>query len=258
MGIEAKELVECMVKPVECEEAYEVYAFGEGAEVVFTCEHASEEVPPGFAERMGFRWPEADSWLRGTHWAYDIGAKVLALELAACMQSQLVCARFSRLLVDPNRPPEAETIFRNRAEGKAIVMNTNLSPKEREARMRWLYEPFHAAVEAVVARERRARTVLALHTFTPEYEGQRRHVEVGVLFNRDEDLAHRLIEALRREGFVVGANEPWSGKDGLIYVAERHAERFGKQAIDIEVRQDLVVDPSFRARLTRVVGEALG
>jgi predicted N-formylglutamate amidohydrolase len=74
-------------------------------------------------------------------------------------------------------------------------------------------------------------------------------MEIGVLFDREDALAAVLAEALAAEGFVVAMNEPYSGKEGLIYAAERHASAHGKHALELEVRQDLAVTPEARARV---------
>ena len=41
----------------------------------------------------------------------------------------------------------------------------------------------------------RLRTIFAVHSFTPEYEGSRRHFEVGILFDKGEALAIQLADA---------------------------------------------------------------
>lgn len=243
---------------LELTDAYASHTFGDGsAGIVMTCEHASERVPEEFAREAGFEWPEHDRWLRGTHWAYDLGAEAIALEHAALVGARLVCARFSRLLVDPNRPTSSDTLFRDVAEGRAISMNSDLSERARALRMERLYAPFHAAVDRAVAASTGAEIVFAVHTFTNEYEGQRRSLEVGILFDREDALAARVIEGIRAAGFDVAANEPWSGKAGLIHVASHHGDRYGKRALELEVRQDLAENPAFRARLVPVLAELL-
>ena len=47
-------------------------------------------------------------------------------------------------------------------------------------------------------------------------------MDIGVLFDRDEELAHICTKLLRQEGFFVEENQPYSGKNGLIYSAHRH------------------------------------
>ena len=245
------------VAPHEIHDAFSRHTFGGSAGIVLTCEHASERVPEGFAKETGFTWPEADRWLLGTHWAYDLGAEAIAVEHARAVSARLVCARFSRLLVDPNRPPSSDTLFRDMAEGRPITMNRGLSSWERDARIGLLYEPFHDAVDRTVSESRRAEIVFAVHTFTDVYEGQRRSLEIGILFDREEELGARVLAGLARAGFHVAANEPWSGKAGLIHVAGHHGDRHGKRALELEVRQDLAESPAFRARLVPVLAELL-
>jgi predicted N-formylglutamate amidohydrolase len=80
-----------------------------------------------------------------------------------------------------------------------------------------------------------------------------RTVELGVLFDREEQAAAKLGAALAAELPGVAYNEPWSGKAGLMYSCERHAEKHGRVALELEVRQDLAVDPAYRARLIGVL-----
>ncbi|MFO0711608.1 MAG: N-formylglutamate amidohydrolase [Sandaracinus sp.] len=241
----------------ETHDAFAVHTFGHAAGIVMTCEHASERVPEAFAQNTGFAWPEADRWLRGTHWSYDLGAEEIALAHARAVGATLVCARFSRLLIDPNRPLDASTLFRDVAEGRAITMNRDLSARARQARIEQLYEPFHDAVDRAVAASTKADIVFAVHTFTHEYEGQRRTLELGVLFDREDALGARVLEGLRAAGFDAAANEPWSGKAGLIHVASHHGDRYGKRALELEVRQDLATNAAFRARLVSVLADLL-
>lgn len=237
---------------VELAEAYEVLVGGEGAAGVFlTCEHASERlVEP-------WEWPAEDRWLVGTHWAYDIGASDLTRELAAALGAVAVLARFSRLLIDPNRRLDAPDLFRDRAEGQPVRLNQGLSAEERQRRVERLYRPFHDAVDRQIA-QRGAAIVMAVHTFTPTYEGQARDVEVGVLYDDDEELAATLCAAFAATGLVARLNEPYSGKDGLIYSAHRHARAAGRRAVEIEVRQDLAVEAVVRRKLVEVLHRELG
>ena len=78
-------------------------------------------------------------------------------------------------------------------------------------------------------------------------------MEVGVLFDTQEELASRAAEAIRAAGFVTELNEPYSGRAGLIYAAERHAGAHGKKALELEVRQDLAIRPEVRARLVEAL-----
>jgi predicted N-formylglutamate amidohydrolase len=223
-------------------EAYEELLGAPDAPLVLSCEHASARLPEPWS------WHEDDLWLRGTHWSYDLGARALTLELAAALSASAVLSRFTRLLVDPNRELDRSDLFRRVAEGRSIELNRGIDGDERARRIQGYYEPFHAALDQALARSR-APLLLSIHSFTPDYEGQVREVEFGVLFNREERHARALAQALRAEFAGVAENEPWSGKQGLIFSAESHAERFGRVALELEVRQDRLGDVRYRARL---------
>lgn len=217
-----------------------------GAPIVLTCEHASERFPDPW------RLPDADRWLAGTHWAYDLGAAELARELAEILSAPAVLADFSRLIVDPNRDERSASLFLEAAQGRAVILNEALDPAERALRLERLHRPYHAAVDRAVGASS-APTVLAIHTFTPVWQGEPRAVEVGVLFDREEAMAQELAARLDSAGFHVRLNEPYSGRAGLIYSAERHAAAHGRRALELELRQDLAVDPRIRSRVAACV-----
>ena len=115
---------------------------------------------------------------------------------------------------------------------------------------------YHAAIDDALWSDT-APVLLSIHTFTPLYEGSRRSVEVGVLFDEEELLAERVRAALARDGFHALLNEPYSGKLGLIYSADRHARRHGRRALELELRQDLASDEAARARVVSVLSAVL-
>jgi predicted N-formylglutamate amidohydrolase len=217
-----------------------------GGRLVFTCEHASAELPEPWT------WPEEDRWLVDTHWSSDIGAGAFTRRIARLMHAPAALSRFSRLLIDPNRPLDSETLFRENAEGRTVHLNESLLPAERQRRIDRFYLPYHEAVSAMVERSR-GDTVFSIHTFTDNYEGEERALEVGVLFDHDEEPALRLVRHLEKAGFHAAPNEPWSGKAGLAHSPVHHAREFGRCALEIEARQDLIVDESFATRLAEAI-----
>jgi predicted N-formylglutamate amidohydrolase len=228
------------------EDAYELRQGSDGKSLLLACEHASERLPTPFV------WPVPDKRLVGTHWAYDLGAREVTLELARALDVSCVLSRFTRLLVDPNREETHSDLLRAVAEGEPVLLNRAVSPSERALRIARFYRPYHDVLDAELARVKPKR-LLSVHSFTPVYEGKVRKVELGVLFDREEEEAARFGEALSRELPGVAYNEPWSGKAGLIYSAASHAEKHGAIALELEVRQDLAVDPAYRARLVSVL-----
>jgi predicted N-formylglutamate amidohydrolase len=215
------------------------------AQVLITCEHASERLPEPW------QWPAEDRWLVGTHWAFDLGADELTRDLARELGATAVLSRFSRLIADPNRPEGSADLFRRVAEGRPIGLNRAIDDREERRRLA-LWRAFHEAVDGEVLRSG-APVLFAVHTFTPVYEGSPRTLEVGVLFDQEEGLAERLRAAVAAAGFRVALNEPYSGKLGLMYSVDRHARQHGRRAIELELRQDLAVDAEIRARLVASV-----
>jgi predicted N-formylglutamate amidohydrolase len=231
--------------PVDRDESSDVVRAGSSSAVLFTCEHGAEQLPAPWA------WPESDAWLRGTHWAYDPGAADLSRELARALDTVAVIARFTRLLADPNRPEDSPDLFRRAAEGRPVALNAAIDSAERERRLAW-WRGYHAAVDREV-RASPALVVFSVHTFTPVFDGVARPMEAGVLFDEEEALAHALRDALAATGFRVAMNEPYSGKLGLMYSVDRHARAHGRRAIELELRQDLSVDPGARRRVVGAV-----
>jgi len=214
------------------------------APLLITCEHASAELPEPW------RWSAEDRWLVDSHWGSDLGAAELARELGQELGAAAVLARFSRLLIDPNRPLDSPTLFRTHAEGHAIGLNRCIEPDEAETRQDY-WRAYHTEVGRALRRGS-APVVFAIHSYTADYQGEHRDYELGVLFDREAELAEALQRTLAPLG-QVRLNEPYSGKAGLIYSAQRHADETGKRAIEIEVRQDCATDPGFRRRLVELV-----
>lgn len=231
---------------VRITEAAEVVVGKRDAPAFLTCEHASERLP------SAWQWPHPDQRLVGTHWAYDLGAREVTLELARELGASAVLSRFSRLLADPNRDEAHADLFRAMADGQPVLLNTGIEPDDRERRLAEYHRPFHVEVDTALAAVD-APILFSIHTFTPLYQGEPRSVELGVLFDHQEREAHILGALLSEEFERVAYNEPWSGRAGLIYSAERHSERHGRLALELEVRQDRAVDPAYRARLIPVL-----
>lgn len=231
------------------EDAVEVVLGQTGrAPFLLTCEHASERLPEPW------QWAPEDRWLVGTHWAYDIGAEDLCRELAEALGATAVLSRFSRLLIDPNREDSARDLFLALAEGREVALNRGLTPEERERRLSRFWRPYHATVDRELARID-APVVLSIHTFTPVFAGVAREVEIGVLYDEEEELAERARVALAATGLVVRMNEPYSGRAGLIYSARHHAVNHQRRALELEVRQDLAVEAVVRSKVVSALRE---
>ncbi|HET6630857.1 MAG TPA: N-formylglutamate amidohydrolase [Woeseiaceae bacterium] len=210
---------------------------GSAEPVLVVCDHASARLPRSVGD-LGL-----DPAARRSHLAEDIGAGDLARRLAEGLSATAVLAGYSRLVVDLNRDLLDSDAFLEFGDGVVIPGNRNLSPAERAARADALYRPYHAAIREQVGRLTAAAgvpAIIAIHSFTPVLNGVSRPWEIGILWDADRRIAERLLAGLRADGFVVGDNEPYSGKAPQDFTVDHHAEAARLPHAGIEVRQDLV------------------
>jgi predicted N-formylglutamate amidohydrolase len=227
--------------PSLARDACEVVPSGEAAgRWVVTCDHASNAVP----DWIGGGSLGLDPSDMGRHIALDVGAAGLARALARRLGAPALLARFSRLVIDPNRGEDDPTLVMRLYDGSVVPANRRITETEVAERLDRLHRPYHEALAALLA-ARPGAALLAVHSFTPQLRGRPpRPWHVGVLHSHlDGRLALPLIRRLGAEaGLVVGDNEPYSGHlpgDSV----DRHALRTGRPNVLVEVRNDLIATP---------------
>jgi len=245
---------------LEPDEPNPVTLENESGDSVFflTCEHAGRTFPRRLG-RLGL--PEAET-LR--HIAWDIGIGAVGRELSLLLNAAVILQTYSRLVIDCNRDPKVPSSIPEISEATEIPGNRSLNETERAARVDAIFRPYHNAIAAALDRRAaadRASVLVALHSFTPVFKGVSRPWHVAVLFNRDPRLAHALAELLRADGsLMVGENEPYRVSDLTDYTVPVHGERRGLPHVEIEIRQDLITDPSgqreWAERLARLLPAA--
>jgi predicted N-formylglutamate amidohydrolase len=178
------------------------------------------------------------------HIAWDIGIAGVATALAQLMNAHLIAQRYSRLVIDCNRPPDAPSSIPMISDTTIIPGNEGLTRDASEQRRRLIFEPYHARIDDVITQRLRngqPTILVSLHSFTPVYAGIARPWHVGTLYNRDRTLPPLLLQALRAESeLVVGDNEPYAVSDATDYTIPVHGERRGLLNTGIEIRQDLI------------------
>jgi predicted N-formylglutamate amidohydrolase len=219
-----------------------VYNASGASPLLLVADHAGNAAPRALG-RLGVAAPQ---WQR--HIAFDIGIAGVGRTLADALDATLIQQNYSRLVIDCNRPPGAPTSIPEISELTPIPGNVALSEAEKDARVREIFQPYHAGIEAELERRRlagRATALVALHSFTPVFKGVSRAWHVALLYNRDVRLAHRLLALLREvPNLVVGDNQPYFVSDTTDYTIPVHGERRGLPHALIEIRQDLVADDS--------------
>ncbi len=216
--------------------------------VILTCEHAAYALP---AEYQGLGVVESEV---RRHIGWDIGARAVVAHLAQVLDATAVCSGYSRLLIDCNRALSDHDLIVEQSDRTVIPGNHHLTDDERQRRIAGFYDPYHKAVDDLVASHAgRPMTLLSVHSFTPVLGKNERQFDLGVLFDAHDDLAHEVGQRLHHDGHRVRYNEPYSGYDGLIFSARTHGEKNGIVYLELEINQSLIETPAGAARMGTAV-----
>ena len=226
------------------------------APIVLTCDHASNAVPECL-NHLGLDPSEL-----GRHIAWDRGAAEVTVRLAERFDAPAILSRYSRLVIDCNRKPGAETSIPVTSDGTKIPGNMSLSKDNVTQRVEGLFLPYHRAITRALdgfLESGQQPIFVAIHSFTRRLRnGFARPWHYGVLWDQDPRVAPRLVAALRRTpGLVVGDNEPYSGRDHFDFSQDHHAGSRHIASALVEVREDLIRDEAGVNRHAGILGDAL-
>jgi len=206
-------------------------------------DHAGRAIPASLGD-MGLAPGALDR-----HIAWDIGVAGLGERLAFSLDATFVRQTYSRLVIDCNRRPGAVDSIPAVSDGVAIPANQDLPDSERARRGAEVFQPYHDRISSLLdARGRLGQPTLlvALHSFTPVWQGARRPWRYGVLHRGDSALSRHVLAGLRQEmGGEAGDNQPYAmdEKDATIPM---HADPRRLDYLELEVRQDLIADDAGR------------
>lgn len=214
-----------------------------GSTIFLTCEHAGRAIPAALGD-LGIAAGEMDR-----HIAYDVGAEGVARGLAERLDAALILQRYSRLVIDCNRPLEAKDCIVTQSDGTVVPANADIADRDRSRRYVEIHQPLHEAI-ATALDQRQARGkplfLVSVHSFTPVMRatGAVRDFELGLLYNRDARLAEQLAKAFRAANpdVTVKLNAPYHVDDVSDFTIPVHGERRGIAHVLIEVRNDLITD----------------
>jgi predicted N-formylglutamate amidohydrolase len=210
--------------------------------LLLTCEHAGNDIPREHA--LLFRG--ADD-LVNSHRGWDPGTLPLARATARRLGCPLFANTWCRLLVESNRSPTNHRIWSRFTAG--------LPKSTRDTILQRWWLPHRQSVEnAVMAAARTHRVVhVAVHSFTPELDGEVRNADVGLLYDPgrkpEVQLCRRWAAILRQRdpGLRIRMNYPYRGNaDGLTTWLRRKHPPSRYLGIELEINQALVNAPSWR------------
>lgn len=209
------------------------------APLVLTCEHGGRAVPSVLRDRV----PSPEDMAR--HIAFDLGAAEVAQGLAVRLDAAMAVQRYSRLVIDCNRPRQASDLTPAISDGSTIPFNQAINEAEQQARWQAIHQPFHRAVTNLLD-VRSTVALLAVHSFTPQMRNDApREMAVGLLVRQDrwfaEALQHSLLE--REPDLAIVFNAPYTIDDESDYTIPVHGEARGLPHVLLEIRNDLIADP---------------
>ncbi|MER9171130.1 N-formylglutamate amidohydrolase [Mesorhizobium australicum] len=208
------------------------------------CDHAGRLIPKSLGS-LGVS--PADL---ARHIAYDIGALGVSRRVSERLDAELIYQRYSRLVVDCNRPPHNPTAFITTTDGTTIPGNLNLTVPAAAMRLSEIFYPYQARIEHVVRTRlaaKRPTVILTVHSFTPWHTDYPtpRPWHLGLLFNEDRRLADALAEEFKIAGDLhIGFNQPYALENESDYAIPVYAEHRGLPGIELEIRQDMIAEPA--------------
>ncbi len=228
------------------------------APILIICDHASNRVPK-ILDNVGLS--KADL---AKHIAWDPGTEDIGQYMSEKLDAAAVFATYSRIVVDVNRGERSPECMREVSDHIVVPGNQKLSAAEKRQRLDEIFWPYHRALSGQIKALRKKGIVpmiVSLHSFTPEMDGYKRPWEIGVLWNKEETIARRVVENLRAQnpGMVVGENEPYTLKQANLSknTIKTHAEDTGLPYIIVEFRQDLVATKRDALKWGRIFLEAI-
>jgi predicted N-formylglutamate amidohydrolase len=223
------------------------------------CDHASKYVPTKY-KGLGL-----DNNTLNTHIAYDIGVKEVATLIAKSLKCPLIMSNFSRLLIDANRGIDDPTLIMKISDGKIIHGNKDISflvdCKEKKQRINFYYNIYHNKISEIIERlekKKKNPAIISIHSFTPIFAGNKREIELGILWDSDNRLPDIFFDYLNKnhKDINVGNNKPYSGrmKNDTLH---RHGTKQGLANILIEIRQDLIYDSIGQKKISKIIAQPL-
>ena len=214
-------------------EPVEIVNAGSKSATLLVCEHAGRAMPAALGS-LGL----SDDQL-GLHIAYDIGTEELARDLAQRFECTLVLQRYSRLVIDCNRPLTSSQSIPPVSDHVVIPANNGISQAERDARAAEIFTPFANVCETEISKPS-VRYAFSIHSFTPRMDGFERPWDIGFLHRHPASRGHELVARARKAwpGMTIGDNQPYSIEDETDWFIPACAEQRNIPHSLVEVRND--------------------
>ncbi len=239
-------------EPLDCE----VFNPDGTSKFLILCDHASAAVPRSL-HNLGLSEQQLND-----HIGWDPGAAALTRGLAGMLNATAILSRWSRLVIDCNRPPGSSQSILAISDGVRVAGNEKLTPDQIRARADSAFWPYHNKISSVLderQKDHRPTVIVSMHSFTPVLNGNRRPWEIGFLYGQDDSLAQELMQWLKRErpDLKIGDNQPYQVRQGSDYAIPVHAELRGLYSVLIEMRNNEIANEIGMMFWTSMLAEGL-
>lgn len=208
------------------------------SQILIICDHAGRQIP-----HRCQRQPLAKEDME-RHIAWDVNARDVAITVAEKLKAPLVAQRYSRLVIDMNRPVEVHDSIPNVSDGTLIPFNQHVSDEERKARIQSLYWPYHNKISEYLDNAHSTeKCIVAIHSFTPQLRNRpfrNWHVDL-ISRTRLEFVTFfqgQLQSKLSNLNIGLGDVFPMDAKRD--FTLPFHGERRDIYNMSIEIRNDLL------------------
>lgn len=226
-------------------------------QLLITCEHGGNEIPAPFARLF-----ENAREIVASHRGWDHGALELAKTLSDDLQVPLFFNTTTRLLVELNRSVGHRQLFSE--------FTKHLPKGYKRDLLEHYYFPYRLNVEQAIKtylEEGRGVLHVSVHTFSPLFEGEERHCDIGLLYDPARKLEQSFCSEWAKQleransALIIRKNYPYVGKsDGFatylrkMYPEEKYA------GIELEVNQKHAVSrdwPSIQQLISQSLNQTL-
>lgn len=222
--------------------------------LVFTGPHNGKLIPETLPTALGMD----TEWFEAAHEASDLHMDALFDQMAERFpEASFLAGNYSRLVCDLNRQPDY-SVSRQSSEHEHVLIPENqpecCCQQERLRRIKALHDPYHDEKHALISRVRQTHEggviALDMHSFTPEWQGEQRDVELGTIRAEKTPLSRALERYLKEQtdyNFVSG--EPYRVAERPESAANMVTDNIDLQYIGIEIRSDLIDTPEKREKM---------
>ncbi|WP_068839553.1 N-formylglutamate amidohydrolase [Pontibacter akesuensis] len=210
--------------------------------LLLTCEHGGNDIPQAYVALF-----EGKEELLQSHRGYDLGALELFHTISS-LADKCFSSTTSRLLVELNRSINHKDLFSE--------TTAPLPEPEKQQILKQYYKPYRGQVEEMVhdfVQAGRRVLHIAVHTFTPELDGEVRDADIGLLYDPKKEAAHEFCRSWKKlllvhdSSLLVRFNYPYLGiADGFPTYLRRKFSEEQYIGIELEVNQKFVTSERHR------------